>query len=75
MTQEERRSPHPDVMAVLARLEERSKNTQNTMGEIKDSIGKHDMRINTVEKRGYKMMGGLTVAALVWGWASKHLTF
>jgi hypothetical protein len=72
---EERRSPHPDVMAILARLEERSVHTQRTMGEIKSSINIHDKRIDSVEKKSYKLMGGLTVVALVWGWASKHITF
>jgi hypothetical protein len=75
MSQEERRSTHPEVMAVLARLEERSEHTQLTMGEIKASIGRHGTRIDIVEKRNYKMIGGLTVAALVWGWVSKHISF
>ena len=72
---EERRSPHPEVMSVLSRLEERSEHTMASLERLDKHLERHDKRIDGVEKRNYKMIGGLTVAALVWGWASKHITF
>lgn len=78
----ERRQPHPELMTAIgqlnvtaARLDERVASMQGDVGDIKGQLDKHDERLTTVEKRGQKMLGGVAVIAVVWGWVSKHLTF
>lgn len=79
---EERSAPHPELMSLIgqlnvtaARLDERVASMQNDVGEIKGQLNKHDDRLSSVERRGNKIMGGVAVLAIFWGWVSKHISF
>ncbi|MEK9909160.1 MAG: hypothetical protein VW498_02230 [Candidatus Thalassarchaeaceae archaeon] len=78
----EKRSPHPELMSAIgqlnvtaARLDERVASVQTDVSSIKKQLDKHDDRLTNIEKRGNKIMGGVAVLAIFWGWVSKHISF
>ena len=72
---ENRRGNDANIMALLARVDERTLSTHTNIKEIKEKLEKHDGRIRAVEGNSKKWAGGAIVGAGVVGWISKHLSF